>query len=123
MYLLAMCVRLPVEGREFLDRLTDEHFSSPTARRARVWLRDHAEEPTQGLGREDESLLAYVTQVKMYSEREPASAEAMELNFLELEKARLDDQIAAAEADGGEPPVELQRHRAQLTERIARADS
>jgi hypothetical protein len=59
----------------------------------------------------------------MYSEREPASAEAMELNFLELEKARVDDQIAAAEANGGEPPVELQRQRAELTERIARAHS
>ena len=123
MYLLAMCVRLPAEGRAFIDKLTDEHFSSPTARRARVWLRDHLDEPTQGLGREDEALLAYVTQVKMYSEREPASAEAMELNYLELQKARVDDQIAAAEANGGEPPVELQRQRAELTERIARADS
>jgi len=123
MYLLAMCVRLPAEGRAFIDRLTDEHFSTPTARRARAWLRDHPKEPTQGLGREDEALLAYVTQVKMYSEREPASAEAMELNFLELEKARVDDQIAAAEANGGEPPVELQRQRAELTERIARAHS
>jgi DNA primase len=123
MYLLAMCVRLPAEGLGFLERLSDEHFSSPTARRARVWLTDHLEEPTQGLGRDDEPLLAYVTQVKMYSEREPASVEAMELNFLELEKARVDDQIAAAEANGGEPPVELQRRRAELSERIARAHS
>jgi hypothetical protein len=123
MYLLAMCVRLPAEGREFLDRLTDEHFSSPVAARARSWLAEHLEEPMQGLSLDDEALLAYVTQVKMYSEREPASAEAMEINFLELEKARVDDQIAAAEANGGEPPVELQRERAELTERIARAHS
>ena len=32
------------------------------------------------------ALLAYVTQVRMESEREPASAEAMELNLLELER-------------------------------------
>ena len=59
----------------------------------------------------------------MRAEREPASAEAMELSFLELERAQVDDQIAAAEANGGEPPVELQRRRAELTERIARAQS
>lgn len=123
MALLAMCARLPVEGQAFIDRLTDEHFSSPVAARARSWLAEHLEEPMRGLSRDDEALLAYVTQVKMYSEREPASAEAMELNFLELEKARVDDQIAAAEANGGEPPVELQRRRAELTERIARAHS
>ena len=57
----------------------------------------------------------------MRSEREPASAEAMELNLLELERAQIEDRIAAAEANGGEPPVELQRRRAELTERIARA--
>jgi DNA primase len=123
MHLLAMCVRLPAEGRAYVERLADEHFSSPVAARARAWLRDHLEEPTQGLPRDDQELVAYVTQVKMYSEREPASPEAMELNFLELEKGRLDDQIAAAEANGGEPPVELQRRRAELTERIARAHS
>ncbi len=47
----------------------------------------------------------------------------MELSFLELERARVDDEIAAAEANGGAPPVELQRRRAELTERIARAQS
>ncbi len=119
--LLAMCVKLPAEGSEMLARLTDEHFSSPVAARARVWLRDHLDEPTQGLSREDEELLAYVTQVAMQAEREPASVEAIELSFLELEQARIEHQIAAAHGDGAEPPVELQRRRAELTERIARA--
>jgi DNA primase len=120
--LLAMCVRLPAEGRDQLELLTDEHLS-PVATRARVWLLDHLQHPTQDLPRDDEELVAYVTQVVMQAEREPASAEAMELSFLELERARLDDEIAAAEANGGRPPVELQRERARLTERIARAQS
>ena len=64
-----------------------------------------------------------MTRVKMRSEREPASAEAMELNLLELDRALVEDRIAAAEANGGEPPVDLQRRRAELTERIARAHS
>ena len=76
--LLAMCVKLPAEGREILDRLTDEHFSSPTAARAREWLGGHLEEPMRGLGRDDDDLLAYLTQVMMQADREPASREAME---------------------------------------------
>ncbi len=121
--LLAMCVKLPAEGGEYLERLTDEHFSSPIAARARTWLVEHLDEPTEGLPREDEELIAYVTRVRMESEREPASAEAIELNFLELERSLLEGRIADAEGGGGEPPVELQRRRAELTERIARAHS
>ena len=48
----------------------------------------------------------------------------MELSLLELEVAKLDDEIAAAATNGGgAPPVDLQRRRAELTERIARAQS
>ena len=72
-----------------------------------------------GLDRTDEELFAYITDVKMRAEEEPASGSAMELNFLELERAKVDDKIAVAES----PPVELQRERARLTERIARAQS
>jgi len=123
MALLAMCVKLPAEGREYVERLTDEHFSSPVAARARAWLAGHLDAPTDGLERDDEELVAYVTRVMMLSEREPASAQAMNLNYLELDRARIEDQIAAAEANGADPPVELQRARAELTERIARAHS
>ncbi len=117
-----MCVKLPAEGSEFVERLTDEHFSRPVAARARRWIAGHLEDPLADLRRDDEELFSYVTDVKMRSEEEPASAEAMELSFLELERARLDDEIATAQADGA-PPVELQRRRAELTERIARAQS
>ena len=123
MALLAMCVKLPAEGREYVERLTDEHFSSPVAARARGWLAGHLDAPTDGQERDDEELVAYVTRVMMLSEREPASAQAMNLNYLELDRARIEDQIAAAEANGADPPVELQRARAELTERIARAHS
>ncbi len=102
--LLAMCVRLPAEGRDVLERLSDQHLSSPVAARGRAWLRDHLDRPTDGLPRDDEALVAYVTQVVMQAEREPASSDAMELSFLELERARLDDELAAvASADGRRP--------------------
>jgi hypothetical protein len=47
----------------------------------------------------------------------------MELSFLELEQGKVEDAIARAESNGGEPPVELQRRRAEIAERIARAHS
>ena len=57
----------------------------------------------------------------MRAQRERGNPEAMEINFLELERAAVDDRIATVESDGGEPPVELQRRRAELNEQIARA--
>jgi DNA primase len=120
--LLALCVTAPAEGAEFVERLTDAHLASPVAQRARRWLSEHLEEPTAGLPRDDEELVSYVTELVMLAEREPASREAMELNFLELERARLDDRIAAAQREGEELPVELQRQRGKLAERIAHFD-
>jgi hypothetical protein len=120
--LLALCVAAPAEGMEFIDRLTDAHLASPIARRAREWLAAHLEEPTAGLPRDDEELVSYVTELVMLAEREPASREAMELNFLELERALVDDRIAAARAGGEELPVDLQRRRGELAERIAHFD-
>jgi DNA primase len=117
--LLAMCVRLPAEGEEYIAKLSDAHFSRPVAVRAWRWLRDRLADPMEGLDRSDEELYGYITDVKMRAEEEPASGSAMELNFLELERAKVDDEIAVAPT----PPVELQRERARITERIARAQS
>jgi DNA primase len=120
--LLALCVAAPAEGKEFIERLTDGHLASPIARRAREWLAAHLEEPTAGLPRDDQELVSYVTELVMLAEREPASRDAMELNFLELERALVDDRIAAARAGGEKLPVELQRRRGELAEQIAHFD-
>jgi DNA primase len=116
--LLAMCVREPALGREFVSRLRDEHLSSEAMRNARRWLADHLDNPLHGMPRDDPELLRVVTDLKMSAEREPASREAMELNFLLLEREMVEEQIAAAERAGGPPPVDLQRQRAELTERV-----
>jgi DNA primase len=117
--LIAMCIGAPAEGKEYLERLTPEHLSSPLMVRALEWTRGHLDEPLAGLPREDEDLVSLVTQLVMASRREPASRDAMELNFLQLEQAMIEDQLAAARKGGGDPPVDLQRRRNQLTERIA----
>jgi len=117
--LIAMCIGSPAEGREFLDRLTPEHLSSPLTARALEWTRGHLEEPMAGLPRDDEDLVSLVTQIVVTARREPASRDAMELNFLQLEQAMVEDQLAEAQKGGGDPPVDLQRRRAELAERIA----
>jgi DNA primase len=117
--LLAMCIASPAEGREVLERLTAEHLSSPVVARARDWLVEHLDEPMRGLPREDEELVSLITQLVMRAEREPGGREAMELNLLQLEQALIEGRIEVARKGGGDPPVELQRRRAELAERIA----
>jgi DNA primase len=117
--LLAMCIASPAEGREFLERLTPEHLSAPAVVRTRDWLAEHLAEPLAGLPRDDEELVSLVTYVYTRADREPGGREAMELNFLQLEKAVIEGQIEAVRKEGGDAPVDLQRRRAELAERIA----
>ncbi len=117
--LLYMAIASPADGQEFLQRLTAEHLSSPQVERARDWLAGHLEAPMEGLSRDDEELVSLITDLVMRAEREPASRESMELNFLQLEHAMIEREIRTAAETGGDPSVDLQRRRAQLAERIA----
>jgi DNA primase len=120
--LLAMCVALPSEGREYLTRLTDAHLS-PTGLRAATWLREHPEDPAANLPHEDGELAGLITELAILAREEPASHEAMELNFLLLEQRRLEDEIAAAGERGDyERRAALSRERAGLVERIAHTE-
>jgi DNA primase len=121
--LLAMCIASPSEGREYLERLTPEHLSSPVMGRARDWLLEHLEDPTSGLPREDEELVSVIVGITSEAERQPGGREAMELNFLQLEQWLIEGRIDDAQRKGGDPPVELQRRRAELAERIAHSEA
>ncbi|MDQ3571718.1 MAG: DNA primase [Actinomycetota bacterium] len=117
--LLAMCIASPADGRRYLDKLTNEHLSSPAMARVRDWLAGHLDEPGAGLERDDHELADMVTQLIVRSQREPASPEAMELNFLLLEKAVVERRLVVAKAAGGQELVDLQKRRAELSEGIA----
>jgi DNA primase len=120
--LLAMCIALPTEGREYLARLTEAHLS-PTGLRAAAWLREHPEDPASNLPHEDDELAGLIAELVMISREEPASHEAMELNFLLLDQRRLEGEIAAAGERGDyERRAALSRERAALVERIAHAE-
>jgi DNA primase len=117
--LLAMCIALPEEGREYLGRLTDAHLS-PSGLRAATWLREHPEEPASNLP-DDAELTGLITELVMLAHDEPASRESMELNFLLLDQRRIEHEIAVAgERDDYERRATLSRERATLVERIAR---
>ncbi len=120
--LLAMCVALPDEGKRYLERLTDAHLS-PLGQRAAAWLRVHPEDPASNLPHDDDQLAGLIAELVILAHDEPASPEAMELNYLQLEQRRLEVEIAAAgEADEYERRAELSRERAALVERIARTE-
>ncbi len=119
--LLAMCIAMPKEGREYLGRLGDDHLSASGARLL-AWLRDHLDDPASDLPHDDE-LAGLVTELVMLARDEPASPGAMELNFLLLEQRRIEAEIAAAgERDDYERRAALSRERAVLVERIARTE-
>lgn len=120
--LLAMCIALPSEGKEYLARLTEAHLS-PTGLRAAAWLREHPQDPASNLPHEDGELAGLIAELVIMSREEPASQEAMELNFLLLDQRRLEDEIAAAGERGDyERRAALSRERAALVERIAHAE-
>ncbi|MGI9020487.1 MAG: DNA primase [Solirubrobacterales bacterium] len=120
--LLEMAIALPSDGEDVLARLTPAHLSSPEMVRARDWLTTHLEHPLDGIPQDDEAFAALMTRLVMGAEREPASRGAMELTFLWLERAMVEAELQAATADGGDPPVELQKRHGELSEQIASFD-
>jgi DNA primase len=118
--LLAMCLAEPEEGGQYLERLTEDHLS-PLGGRALRLLRDHPDDLASNLPQDDDELASLVTELVILAGEQPASGDAMELNFLLLEQRRLEAEISAAgEADEYERRAALSRERAALVERIAR---
>jgi hypothetical protein len=117
-----MCVALPDEGRDYLGRLGEGHLS-PSGARAADWLREHLDDPASNLPHDDQELSGLIAELVILAREEPASPEAMELNFLLLEQRRLEAEIAAAgEREDFEGRAALSRERAALVERIAHAE-
>jgi DNA primase len=120
--LLAMCVAMPDPGREYLERLGEDHLT-PLGAKALAWIRKHPEDLSSNLPGDDDELAGLITEIVIVAGEEPASAEAMELNYLLLEQRRLEGEIAAAgEAGESERRAQLSKERAALVERIAHAE-
>jgi DNA primase len=97
---LTMCLADRTNGREYLDRLEEDHFSSGALRRVRDHLTTHFDDPLADLPDDDPPLAALVTDVAMRAGEEHASGQALRLTFLQLELQRVKRQLRHAESDG-----------------------
>jgi DNA primase len=117
---LAMCVSGGEQGRAYLDRLSEEHLSSESLRRARSWILEHFDSPTAGLG-QDEQLAQTVSEIVVRAAGQPADERALEVGFLGLELRRLEREIKqAAAAEDFERQRQLVLERNRTTEEIVR---
>jgi DNA primase len=98
---LAMCLAQPQPGREYVERLEPDHFSSEGMRRVRDHLASHFDNPLSELPGDNPSLSAQITEVVMLAEEEPASEEVLQLTFLQLELRRVERALRHA-AQGGD---------------------
>ena len=87
---LMMCVADPANGREYLERLEDDHFTSGALRRVRDHVVAHLDDPLGELPEDDPTLAALITDVAMRGrDEEHPSSERLRLTFLELEFRRV----------------------------------
>lgn len=112
---MAQCLSNPQAGREQLERLSADDLSTPLMRDLREHLLANFERPLADVRSLKPDLQSVVTEVAMLSEREHASAEVLELGFLQLQKAVLDRQVIGAP---GDRKAEIQRRRQDVISRI-----
>ncbi len=93
---LAMCVKHGPAARPYLERLTDDHFSSGAMRRLRAHLTAHPENPLAALPQDDPELTAIAREIVMLADEQPPEGEALRLGFLQLDLRRLDRALRAA---------------------------
>jgi DNA primase len=112
---LARCIAMREEGREALKRVNlEEHFTSDLVRRAAAHLRTHP--ALDRLPREDDELAALMAELEIRAGDEDVDRWKLELELLQLEKARLERRIA----EGG-AVAELAAEREQVTRDIRQA--
>lgn len=120
-WLLAMCMAQPEEGHKWLAQLDARHLSSPLIERTVEWLRDHLEEPAAGLDPADRELQKMVAALVARADPDLVGTGSIRRNFLELELAAIEDEIAVAAGEGDAVRrAELSRQRSVVAEQIRR---
>ncbi len=122
--MLVMCVARPEEGRSYLERLDDAQLSSPLIVRAAAWLRQHLDDPMDGLDPGDRELHRLISAMVVRAEPEQVGEGSIRRNFKELELAALEDRITAAAGRGdAEERARLNLERSRLVEEVRRAEA
>jgi DNA primase len=121
--MLALCMKEPKLGREYLGKLEEEHFTSPRLREGFLWLREHLDDPLDGVTDADANLHNLVTRLQALDLEAPTGVN-LAFRFRLLERNRLHHRIKEADASGDVAQVvELQRHLGELNDAIASGSS
>ncbi|NLT07518.1 MAG: DNA primase [Solirubrobacterales bacterium] len=97
---LANCLASGPPGRDYLERLTDDHFSADVLRRVHAHLVAHFDDPLEGLDQGDDQLGSLVAGIALSAEdRRDTRASDLQMGFLTLEQRRIDRAIRHARHD------------------------
>ena len=95
---LSMCLGTEL-GREYLERLTPEHFSYAPLFHVREHLLAHWDDPLMGLPDDDESFAVLIKDVALRADNDDVSADVLRLTYLQLELRRVERGLRHAEQD------------------------
>jgi DNA primase len=111
---LALCIALPAQGHEALDRVGPDHFASPLLARAAEHLRVHLAAPTEGVAEDDDELAALMTELAVRAARGNPTRETLRVEELQLEVARLDRLVTKARGEEEPGVADLAHKRAAV---------
>jgi DNA primase len=115
---LARCLAIKDAGRRALEEMdVDAAFSLELTRRAAHYLTEHLEHPGQSLPAGAEDLARLIAELVIRAGDLAADPEALQIERLQLEKNRLDRDIAAAQR-AGEPVAVLAAERQRVQDEI-----
>jgi DNA primase len=106
---LSMCLASGALGRRYLERLSEQHLSSPALRAARAHLAASFDDPLAGLPEDDPATAAVVTAAAMAAQEQGAATEpALRMSYLQLDLRRIErDLRRAAQANDDARRMEL----------------
>jgi DNA primase len=115
---LARCLAIKDAGRRALEEMdVDASFSLELTRRAAPYLAEQLEHPGQSLPAGAEDLARLIAELVIRAGDLAADPEALQIERLQLEKNRLDRDIAAAQR-AGEPVAVLAAERQRVQDEI-----
>ena len=113
---LSMCLASGALGQEYLERLSEEHLSSPALRSARAHLGAFFDDPLAGLSEDDPATAAVVTGVAMAAQEQGEATEpALRMSYLQLELRRIERELRrASQSEDNARRMELAGARQQV---------
>jgi DNA primase len=119
---LALCIALPEVGAKALAGIDlERHLTGSLTRRAAAHLGEHLDSPTEGIAPDDGELLNLMAELALRAAREPAGPASLEVEALQLEKDRLEREIATGRSAGSLDVAELAMQRADVVTRLEEA--